>query len=150
MSLKENCVAVEGMGGEAVFQVFNPLGSTTESGGGVWREAPDLLARSPYRLMERFLMDGLYPSQLKCSHSCGPSYPHASSAPLPTLDSHGLTHMASHVINAACFKAYSHLDLLSIRKVVEWLSAPSQMPGCKPHSLLLSSPVALSNPGVLS
>ncbi|XP_020946924.1 rab-like protein 2A isoform X5 [Sus scrofa] len=52
------------MGGEAVFQVFNPLGSTTESGGGVWREAPDLLARSPYRLMERFLMDGFQPQQL--------------------------------------------------------------------------------------
>ncbi|XP_047641783.1 rab-like protein 2B isoform X6 [Phacochoerus africanus] len=52
------------MGGEAVFQVFNPLGSTTEPGGGVWREAPDLLARSPYRLMERFLMDGFQPQQL--------------------------------------------------------------------------------------
>ena len=29
------------------------------------RDAPDHLAHSPYRLVERFLMDGLYPSSFE-------------------------------------------------------------------------------------
>ena len=55
------------------------------------------------------------------------------------LVSHQLTYMASHVVGAAYFEAYSHLDLLYIRKAVEWLTVPHQMPGLKPHLFLLSS-----------
>nr|XP_060161797.1 rab-like protein 2B isoform X4 [Globicephala melas] len=38
------------------------------------------------------------------------------------LASHQLTHVASHVVGAAYFQAHSHLDPLSIRKAVEWLT----------------------------
>lgn len=76
-------VAEEGTRGVATagFRVSYPwVAQQGEEEAGVLRHVADHLACSPYRLMERFLMDGLYPSSLKCF--CGPFYSHANSAPL--------------------------------------------------------------------
>ena len=62
-------VAEEGTRGVATagFRVSHPwVAQQGEEEAGVLRHVADHLACSPYRLMERFLMDGLYPSSLKC------------------------------------------------------------------------------------
>ena len=81
--------------------------------------APDYPARSPYRLMERFLMDGLYPSRTDVLLSCAfPALPPARPQPTPVpqgpemgdgwesaqASSCGVspTHTVPRVLDAAC------------------------------------------------
>ena len=67
--LERELVAEEGTGGShSWLPRSHPwVVQQREEEAGALRDAADHLACSPYRLMERFLMDGLYPSSLKCS-----------------------------------------------------------------------------------
>lgn len=90
--LDRELVAEEGTGGSHSWLPSVPplVARQREEEAGAWRDAADHLARSPYRLMERFLMDGLYPSSLKCSLWPFPLLCRLSPpAPLPLLCSRG-------------------------------------------------------------
>lgn len=55
-----------------------------------------------------------------------------------------LAHVASHTVDAAYFGPYSYLDLLYIRRAVEWLIVPAKgLDPCANHFTYLTSKLGL-------